>query len=41
MAKTGKSEPLVAEDSFSRIVRKEMFLDILNVFNYPNLLYTY
>lgn len=28
MAKTGKSEPKVAEHWFSRIIRKEMFLNI-------------
>lgn len=41
MAKTGKSEPKVAGDSFSKIIRKEMFLNIPFVFNSPILLLTY
>lgn len=41
MAKTGKSEPKVAEHWFSRIIRKEMFLNIPIIFNSPILLLTY
>lgn len=41
MSKTGKSESIIAEDSFSSLVRKEMLRDIPNVFNYSNQLHTY
>lgn len=41
MSKTGKSESVIAENSFSSLVRKEVLLDIPNVFNYSNQLHTY
>lgn len=41
MAKTSKPEPKIAERSFSRIIRKEMFLNIPITFNSPILLLTY
>lgn len=40
-AKTGKSEPKVADNLFSKIIKTEMFLNIPIVFNSPILLFTY
>lgn len=41
MTKTGKSQPKVAEESFSKIIRTEMLLNIPIVFSSPILLLTY